>query len=305
MPHNEIKEIVESGVPVHLFVNPVEYHGPHLSLNNDRILSEVLAEKLHSSLCDEKSEMPYITGGNINFGSDPCEGKGSIGITYTKLKYLIEKQARSLAELGVKRVIYHTFHGSPFHSHAIHCGIKVFEKYGIRAINCFDLVVSMIIHFDKNRYKPLRDLLPSEKDYDNVSECLSNDTHAGFFETSVSLFLAPETVSSEHKELPPCPEIKIGPILGLLVSLLHKAGMNRDELEMTIKVLKWTALKPFPGYTGIPGLASKEVGEFYVNELILPRYHKACIEVLWEKGEVPKTPIGWTRFLSSLVGGRK
>lgn len=45
-PHSQLADLARAGAPVHLFVNPVEYHGPHLSLGNDRILSERIAQKL-------------------------------------------------------------------------------------------------------------------------------------------------------------------------------------------------------------------------------------------------------------------
>ena len=35
--------LLATGAPVFLCVNPVEYHGPHLSLHNDRLISEGVA----------------------------------------------------------------------------------------------------------------------------------------------------------------------------------------------------------------------------------------------------------------------
>ena len=38
MPHAEAREALATGAPVFLCVNPVEYHGPHLSLRQDNRL---------------------------------------------------------------------------------------------------------------------------------------------------------------------------------------------------------------------------------------------------------------------------
>ena len=39
MPHKKMTEMLKSGAPVYVLVNPVEYHGPHLSLYTDEALS--------------------------------------------------------------------------------------------------------------------------------------------------------------------------------------------------------------------------------------------------------------------------
>ena len=39
LPHGRARALLDRGVPVFLTVNPVEYHGPHLSLHNDRLIS--------------------------------------------------------------------------------------------------------------------------------------------------------------------------------------------------------------------------------------------------------------------------
>ncbi|MFN7132430.1 MAG: hypothetical protein ACK4N5_10120, partial [Myxococcales bacterium] len=56
LPQSEARRLIaahagESGrAPVYLTVNPVEYHGPHLSLHNDRLVSEGLVRALHARL---------------------------------------------------------------------------------------------------------------------------------------------------------------------------------------------------------------------------------------------------------------
>jgi hypothetical protein len=37
VPHHDARRLARSGAPVYLTINPVEYHGPHLSLHNDRL----------------------------------------------------------------------------------------------------------------------------------------------------------------------------------------------------------------------------------------------------------------------------
>ncbi|MCG8671757.1 MAG: creatininase family protein [Pseudomonadales bacterium] len=303
-PHHTLVEIAREGWPVHVFVNPIEYHGPHLSLGNDRILSERVAQKLHRRLSESRGEMPFIVGGNIDFGSDLCPGKGNVGVNYNQLSMMIDKVVDSLIELDIKRVIFHSFHGSPFHNHAINAGVKRLQNSGIAAISVFPITIDLIVNFEAELYQPLEALLPSTVVYEQVLKSLPDDTHAGFFETSVALYVAPETVSEEYKHLSPCPELESHPLLAEFFDRVHPLWKNVHELEHGAKALAWTRLEPFPGYTGIPSLATAEIGRFYVEDLILPRYHAAVDDVLWRGGVAPKAPFAWSKPLSKLIGGR-
>lgn len=298
-PHNQLADLARAGVPVHVFVNPVEYHGPHLSLGNDRILSERIALKLHEQLTEEQGDFPFVVGGHLDFGCDPCPGPGSVGVSYNQLKASLRKLVDGLLDLGVQRVAFHTFHGSPFHQHALDWAVQRLQDRGARAVNLFSATIDLIVNFDPVLYQPLRELLPSQEDFERVLAILPSDHHAGFFETSVALHVAPETVSPDYRKVPDCPPLVPPAALMKLADALHSR-----ELENSLYAMAWVMLKPFPGYTGIPSLATPEVGRFYVEDLILPRYRQRCRDVLWGALSSPRAGFRWTRPLAPLLGGR-
>lgn len=298
-PHNQLAALARSGAPVHLFVNPVEYHGPHLSLGNDRILSERIALKLHERLLQKPDEFPFVSGGHIDMGCDPCPGPGSVSTTYSQLRSSLRQRVDALVDIGVQRVIFHTFHGSPFHQHALDWAVERLRRKGVRAVNLFSATIDLIVNFDPALYAPLRDLLPSQADFERVLSILPSDHHAGFFETSVALYVAPETVAPDYRSVPPCPPLPASAALMGLARLLKSR-----ELENTAYSMAWMLLKPFPGYTGIPALASPEAGRFYVEDLILPRYVQRCRDVLWGDAPPPRAGFAWTRPFAPIVGGR-
>ena len=298
-PHTQLAELARAGTPVHLFVNPVEYHGPHLSLGNDRILSERIALKLHERLVATQGDFPFVVGGHVDMGCDPCPGKGSVGVTYGQLKTALRQRVDALAELGVRKVVFHTFHGSPFHQHALDWAVARLHRKGVRAVNLFPATIDLIVNFDPALYEPLRQLLPSPADFERVMAILPEDHHAGFFETSVALYVAPETVAPDYRNVPRCPPLPTSkPLLALARAIKSR------ELENSAYAMAWMLLKPFPGYTGIPALASPDVGRFYVEDLILPRYEQRCRDVLWGDVPPPRAGFAWTRPLAPLVGGR-
>lgn len=303
-PHQELSALVASGAPVHVFVNPVEYHGPHLSLGNDRIISERLSRKLHERLSLSHGDMPYLVGGVIDFGCDPTPGIGSVGLTYTRLRDLILSVVDGLIALKVKRVIFHTFHGSPFHCHAIHAGIARLEAAGIKAVSVFDQVLRAIAEFDPAMFTPLRNCMANEADYTTILARLSTDFHAGFFETSVAIHLAPETVANDYTQLPPCPALPKQAAVQQLAKAFTRAPALNKELNHLAHALGWMEMKPFLGYTSYPSLANPKAGAWFVNEMILPLYEQVCRDVLWGASKSPKAQFAWMKPLAPLIGGR-
>lgn len=303
-PHQELQALAATGAPVHVFVNPVEYHGPHLSLGNDRIISERLSRKLHERLCLSHGPMPYLVGGVIDFGCDPTPGVGSVGVTYDKLRYLVQSVVDGLIALKVKRVIFHTFHGSPFHCHAIHAGIARLEAAGIKAVSVFDQVLRAIGEFDPLMFAPLRACMVSEADYRTIMARLSTDFHAGFFETSVAVHVAPETVAKDYTALPPCPDIPQHTGVKQLAKVAKRLPALNKELNHLAHILGWMEMKPFLGYTSHPALANDQAGAWFVNDMILPLYEQLCHDVLWGESAGPKPQLAWLKPLAPLIGGR-
>lgn len=136
-----------------LTVNPVEYHGPHLSLHNDRLVSLGLIRDLHERLLVRHPEWPLLVAADLEVGVEPCSGPGSRHGRYA---------------------------------------IAVEPGPGGAAI-------------DNSRFAPAFAHVADPDERAEMLRTLRHDFHAGFFETSVALHYAPESVSPEHRGLPPCP----------------------------------------------------------------------------------------------------
>src|SRR6059036_3692253 len=102
VPHTEARKLVQSGAPVYLTCNPVEYHGPHLSLHNDKLVSRGLIEDLHGRL---NPEWPLLLASDLEIGIEPCWGLGTRHTRYQVARELILEACRALAELGARRVV--------------------------------------------------------------------------------------------------------------------------------------------------------------------------------------------------------
>jgi creatinine amidohydrolase len=302
-PHDQLQEFLKLDVPVYVFVNPIEYHGPHLSLHTDKVLSMGMAKKLHKELEKEKGDMPFLIAEDIALGEGPTMGPGSIHTPFKDLKKIILRCSKSLVRQGVKKVIFMTFHGAPMHNIAIQAGIDYLHKNGVRAYNPFNHILHKMIHFNPRDYDRVRKFLPQECNQDEIVEKFNNDFHAGIFETSLCLYLCPDTVSENYKAVPNCPPLIPNKAMSLVAKFFKFLGNTYlfKELSFAAIGLAWIQLRPFPGYSGTPKYSSKELGQHFVEKELIPLYLSGAIETLYNDHKGPEPVMKWIYAFS--LGG--
>ncbi len=302
MPHRRARALVASGAPVTLCVNPVEYHGPHLSLHNDRVVSHGFARRLARHLDRAGLGGPYLLAGDLEAGVDPVTGPGTRHVSYADVRRAVIEACRSAAELGARRVVLMTFHGSPMHNHAVQAGVDWLTRHGVRAIAPLVLALDAMIQGDVTGFEAAFTGIADAAERDEMFRTLPDDFHAGFFETSVALAVAAEHVSPDHTALPPCSPTRPPRALLALSRLMGAAGNRRlaGELRVMAAGLGWMALRPFPGYTGRPHRASAAAGNVFVDAM-LARVEALARHVFLEDGAPPRPPFAWMKALT--LGG--
>jgi creatinine amidohydrolase len=303
LPHCEAKKWVETGAPVYLTCNPVEYHGPHLSLHNDKLVSRGLIQDLHGRLQRKHPEWELLLGSDIEVGVEPCWGPGSRHTRYKSVCELIVEACRALAELGAKRVVLMTFHGAPLHNVALDVGVQLLRSRGVPAIAPLNLVLRELVEPAPDRFAEAFAHIEDEAERAAMIRGLPLDFHAGFFETSLSLHYAPESVSDVYKTLPPCPEFGRTRLLSSAERMARAARQPAlaGELGYAASGTGWYKLKPFPGYTGRPHRATREAGAIFAR-FIMEAFEPQVEAVLEGRGEPPPPIMQWTRWAT--LGGR-
>lgn len=289
-------------LPIYIYVNPVEYHGPHLSLHNDFILTQAFANLLHQQ---SFADLPFIEAPAIHFGHGPANGLGSVATDYSELKKKIISMVSGVWSLGYRRFIFMTFHGDPLHNLAIFKGVQFVISRGGQAMAPFNLVLHEFMNFKPGNFQEVLELLPGmQKEKDNILQNLYLDFHAGAFETSLVLALAPQNVSSDYLKLPAASNFRPNFIFSCLAKLAKAMGLTKlsSEFNFVANGLGWSLSPEYRGYTGFPALASKELGEYFVQKKILPMFIEEA-ERVFTKQDKPKFPImRWVAYLS--LGGR-
>jgi creatinine amidohydrolase len=306
LPHAEARRLVQTGAPVYLTCNPVEYHGPHLSLHNDKLVSRGLIRELHGRLQKSHPEWELLLASDLEVGVEPCWGPGSRHTRYQVACELVREACRALAELGARRVVLMTFHGSPLHNVALDEGVQLLRARGVHAIAPFNIVLQQLVKLDPNVFAEAFAHVEDPVERAQMIRGLPLDFHAGFFETSVALQYAPEAVSDAYKTLAPCPEFGPTRMLSGAGRLARAIGQDAlaGELGFAAVGTGWYKLKPFPGYTGRPHRATREAGKIF-GRFMMEEFEPAVSAVLEGRSAPPAPIMPWVRWatLAGRIGG--
>ncbi len=303
LPHSAVAGQLQSGAPVFLAVNPVEYHGPHLALNNDTLITRGLIRDLHARLLEDHPEWPLLFGGDLRVGVEPTAGVGSQFTPYKVVSALTVEACRSLADLGAQRVVLMTFHGDPMHSKALHEGVKLLQDRGVQVLAPMNLILRAMLDLEPQEFAVAFEQIEDPVERQTTMEGLPYDFHAGYFETSLSLHYAPESVSPDYTALAPCPEVVPFRSLSVASRLAAAAGFASLSRELRYAAMGrgWQALRPFPGYTSRPHLANAEAGRLFAG-FIVDRFVTCAEQVFAGKAQSPEPIMPWLASVS--LGGR-
>jgi creatinine amidohydrolase len=285
-----------------LTINPVEYHGPHLSLHNDRLVSLGLIRELHERLA-RRHDWPLLLGADLEVGVEPCPGIGTRRTSYPMARQLVLEACRALGELGARNVVLMTFHGAPLHNLAIEAGVQLLAGNGVRAVAPFNAVLTEMLWLEPAKFAEAVAHVEDAHEREQMLATLASDFHAGFFETSMALHCAPESVSPDYRALPPCPDVQPHPSFALASKAARAVGAEKLARELTFAAegLGWNALRPFPGYTGRPHRATPQAGAVFARA-ILDTYEPLVEDVLAGRATSPPPIMSWAGTLS--LGGR-
>jgi creatinine amidohydrolase len=299
LPHDEARRLARSGAPVFLLVNPVEYHGPHLSLHNDRLIANGLTRDVHARLAQAHPEWPLVIGADLELGVDPAAGPGTRHTPSRGAVPIIAEACRALCELGATRVVLMTFHGSPLHNLALEAGAEVCRAHGARALVPMHLLLADAMQVDAAADTDAVKHIDDPATRQRLLDALSTDFHAGFFETSLTLHYAPESVSPRYKTLPACPTVVPDRTLLLMARAAAVAGQSviAREFEFAAAGKGWGNLRPYYGYTSEPAHAAASAGRFFAD-YIVERFATAVCDVFDRNAPPPQPVMRWVEPMS-------
>lgn len=301
MPLGDLVRALRAGAPAYLLVNPTEYHGPHLSLLNDYLVSAGLARELHDVIA--KPGEPFLLSRDLDVGVDPTFGPGTVATSYSDVCHAVMHACETLVEYGAKRVALMTFHGSPNHAMALETGVRFLKARGVRVISPLNELLQFLLTPDRAVLEPAYATVDDPAEREAMLEDASSDFHGGFIESSLALHFAPDSVNAIRSELPPCPPLVPSAHYQWAAAAATKAGFKTlgRELLLVGKAIAWSELRPFPGYTGRPHRANAKAGAL-LAALIRDRYASLANAVFYGNGVSPAPVMEWMPMAT--LGGR-
>lgn len=304
LPERRARALLSTGAPVFFPVDPVEYHGPHLSLHNDHLIATGIAREIHAELVrtrPDAKDWPFVLAHNLEIGVEPAQGPGTRGAPYATVRRLAVDAAHALADLGARRVVFVTFHGAPLHSMAMHAAVEALLRRGVRAVSPMNVLFRDQITAEPEHFAPALAHVP-EPERSAVMAELAADFHAGMVETSLALHHAPASVDPIYRELPDCPAFEPDRALEAASRAAARLGqgLRARELHFAALAIGWSKLRPFPGYTGRPRLATAEAGAYFARYIV--ERATPAVSATFD-GAAPPPPV--MRWLAALtLGGR-
>ena len=298
LPHRQARQLLERGATVYFSIDPIEFHGPHLSLRNDHLISTGLSRRIAPLLQARlNDDLPALMASTFDIGVDPTQGPGTRPVSFRRMCELVVDACDALADFGAQRVVLMTFHGAPLHSIALHRGTETLLARGRRCLAPLNLLMSDVATASPEPFAPALEHIEGPERSEMLAS-LRHDFHAGFMETSFALALAPKSVDPMHKELPDCPTITPDVALMRAARLAAKVGQAKvaSELRVAAWGVGWSKLRPFPGYTGKPRHATPESGEVFVRYAVERAVQAAS--AVFQGAPPPEPPMPWMEALT-------
>jgi creatinine amidohydrolase len=184
-----------------LTVSPLEQHGPHLPLGVDAFTARHLAEAVGERLVAARPGWQVVLAPTLHLGSFAFESVGTVSIRQRVVRDVVHDYGKSLARAGFRYILVSNGHGGPGHLVALEeAAAAVSRRYGVMMAS---FTGYLAWEFLRGRYVEQlqaalgRPLSPEER------AAFSEDFHAGWWETSVMLWLRPELVDAGYRNLPP------------------------------------------------------------------------------------------------------
>lgn len=225
-------EALDPGIPVILPIAATEQHGPHLPLATDRMIGWHFAHTLHQKIPDQVLILPSVA---VGCSSHHMDFSGTLTVSHTTFAAYVEEIMESVAEHNFQNLIILNSHGG---NKGV--GQVILEQLGP------EVPTLLLITWWQLAAEGLSKITETP---------MGGVGHAGEFETSLMMYIAPHLVRNELIDKGQNQSTFSWAEGDMLVS--PKAGLYRTMYEMTTN-----------GVFGDPTAASAKKGEQISNLVV-------------------------------------
>lgn len=184
-----------------LAVSPLEEHGPHLPLGVDAFTARHFASAIAARLVAARPGWSAVLAPTLHLGAFTIEGIGTVTVRQRVVRDALVDYGDSLARAGFRYLLVSNGHGGPGHLAALDEAAAIVSRR--RGVTMASLSGHLACEFRAGRFldrvaatlgRPLSDV---------ERRAFAEDSHGGWWETSMMLWLHPELVDDAYRTLPP------------------------------------------------------------------------------------------------------
>jgi creatinine amidohydrolase len=230
-----------------LTVSPLEVHGPHLPLGVDAFTARHLARSVALRVTAERPGWTAVLAPTLHLGSFTFEAVGTVSVRQRVVRDVVADYGASLARAGFRHILIANGHGGPGHLVALdEAAAAVSRRYGVTMAS---LTGPVAWQFLGGRLLPRIEAALGRALSAEERAAFAEDSHGGWWETSIMLTLRPDLVDEGYRSLEPAR-------YGLVHRLLPNYAVRNGG----------------PGYVGHPALAdpsfARAAGDVLLEEVM-------------------------------------
>lgn len=184
-----------------LTVSPLETHGPHLPLGVDAFTARHFAEAIAQRVVSTRPGWAAVLAPTLHLGSFTFDTVGTVAVRQRVVRDAVVDYGRALARAGFRHVLVSNGHGGPGHLVALEEAAAIVSRR--HRITMSSFTGHLAWQFLRGRLLPQIEAGLGRPLSDTERQAFSEDSHGGWWETSVMLVLRPDLVDEGYRTLPP------------------------------------------------------------------------------------------------------
>lgn len=184
-----------------LTVSPLEEHGPHLPVGVDAFTARHFAESVAERLVAERAGWSVVLAPTLHLGTFTFDTVGTVRVRQRVVRDAVVDYGRSLARAGFRYILVANGHGGPGHLVALEEASAIVSRR--HRITMASFTGHLAWQFQRGRYLDRIEARLGRALTDEERRAFAEDSHGGWFETSVMLLLKPHLVDGSFRSLPP------------------------------------------------------------------------------------------------------
>jgi creatinine amidohydrolase len=184
-----------------LTVSPLEEHGPHLPVGVDALTGRHLAESVAARLVAERPGWSAVLAPTLHLGTFTFDTVGTVNVRQRVVRDAVVDYGRALARARFRYVLIANGHGGAGHLVALEEAADIVSRR--HKIVMASLTGHLAWAFLSGRMLPKMEAALGRPLTATERRAFAEDSHGGWWETSIMLMLRPDLVDPGYRDLEP------------------------------------------------------------------------------------------------------